>query len=431
LSTPVAVLVRYLSLVYNTKGIMKVKYILLLCLVFAVVNVLCETISKDEVVKHLKKAYRLKSDQDAEAFYEALKLQLDLWNKSMASNDDKFKVVSPGFPCQPYGPSPQKPTSVHNLRPGDIDVVMAMGDSLTAAFGADAWTVFTVFTEYRGLSWSIGGDSTVNDVFTIPNILKKYNPNIKGFSIKTGDQNSGNSRLNVAVTGAIAQDMLGQAQELVKRLKSDPAYDIQNSWKMLTIFIGANNLCDVCEDPNKHGPSAFATSIEQALDYLKANVPRLYINLVPTVDVTELGKVTSFLCNVLHPFECYCAVSSDQKHVQLTTETAKNFGLKLYEIAAKAKYNDRDDFTIVIQPFFTDVTVPTEPDGSPDFSYFAPDCFHFSTKGHAASAVGLWNNIVEKVGDKSPYWRAGTPVKCPALNSVLPTDKNSGVKTSV
>jgi phospholipase B1 len=57
---------------------------------------------------------------------------------------------------------------------------MAMGDSLTAAFGADAWTIFTVFTEYRGLSWSIGGDSNVNEVFTIPNILKKYNPNIKG-----------------------------------------------------------------------------------------------------------------------------------------------------------------------------------------------------------------------------------------------------------
>jgi hypothetical protein len=66
----------------------------------------------------------------------------------------------------------------------------------------------------------------------------------------------------VAVTGAIAQDMLSQAQDLVNRLKSNSAYDIQNSWKMLTIFIGANNLCDVCEDPNKNGPTAFATSIE-------------------------------------------------------------------------------------------------------------------------------------------------------------------------
>jgi hypothetical protein len=69
----------------------------------------------------------------------------------------------------------------------------------------------------------------------------------------------------VAVTGAIAQDMLSQAQDLVNRLKSNSAYDIQNSWKMLTIFIGANNLCDVCEDPNKNGPTAFANSIEVLL----------------------------------------------------------------------------------------------------------------------------------------------------------------------
>lgn len=33
-------------------------------------------------------------------------------------------------------------------------------------------------------------------------------------------------------------------------------------------------------------------------------------------------------------------------------------------------------------------------DGSPDYSFFSPDCFHFSTKGHEASAVELWRNMV-------------------------------------
>ena len=32
--------------------------------------------------------------------------------------------------------------------------------------------------------------------------------------------------------------------------------------------------------------------------------------------------------------------------------------------------------------------------GQPDKSYFAPDCFHFSTKGHKEMAVALWNNMV-------------------------------------
>ena len=33
-------------------------------------------------------------------------------------------------------------------------------------------------------------------------------------------------------------------------------------------------------------------------------------------------------------------------------------------------------------------------DGEPDASFFAPDCFHFSSKGHAAAGQELWNNMV-------------------------------------
>lgn len=33
-------------------------------------------------------------------------------------------------------------------------------------------------------------------------------------------------------------------------------------------------------------------------------------------------------------------------------------------------------------------------DGKIDFSYFAPDCFHFTIKGHEELAKGLWNNMV-------------------------------------
>ena len=32
--------------------------------------------------------------------------------------------------------------------------------------------------------------------------------------------------------------------------------------------------------------------------------------------------------------------------------------------------------------------------GNPDKTYFAPDCFHFSEKGHRDAAVALWNNMV-------------------------------------
>lgn len=65
------------------------------------------------------------------------------------------------FPCLNstgvgIGRSSVRPTSVHKLRPGDIDVVGAMGDSLIAGNGAmEEWALGTMI-EYRGISWCAG-----------------------------------------------------------------------------------------------------------------------------------------------------------------------------------------------------------------------------------------------------------------------------------
>jgi hypothetical protein len=49
---------------------------------------------------------------------------------------------------------------VHSLRPGDIDVVGAMGDSLTAGSASAAADLIEVIIENRGMSWS-GGESNI------------------------------------------------------------------------------------------------------------------------------------------------------------------------------------------------------------------------------------------------------------------------------
>lgn len=48
------------------------------------------------------------------------------------------------------GRSLSAPASVHKLRPGDIDIIAAIGDSLTAANGAYATDIFQVIFEARG-----------------------------------------------------------------------------------------------------------------------------------------------------------------------------------------------------------------------------------------------------------------------------------------
>jgi hypothetical protein len=43
------------------------------------------------------------------------------------------------------------PTSVHKLRPGDIDIIGALGDSLTAGNGGLATNVLQITIESKGL----------------------------------------------------------------------------------------------------------------------------------------------------------------------------------------------------------------------------------------------------------------------------------------
>ena len=68
--------------------------------------------------------------------------------------------------------------SVWSLKPSQVDIVMATGDSITAAFGANGRK--GGLHEYRGISWSIGGDSNAT---TLPNYLRHYSQDIKGFSV--------------------------------------------------------------------------------------------------------------------------------------------------------------------------------------------------------------------------------------------------------
>ena len=70
------------------------------------------------------------------------------------------------------GRSSNVPKSVHRLRPGDIDVIAAMGDSLTVPAAATAVSVLQLVVENRGLSGSIGGQETWRKYLTLPNILK-------------------------------------------------------------------------------------------------------------------------------------------------------------------------------------------------------------------------------------------------------------------
>lgn len=192
--------------------------------------------------------------------------------------------------CDVNGParrSSVRPTSVHKLRVGDIDVIGAMGDSLTAANGAFATNVFQALTEDRAVSWSAGGYGNWQTFVTLPNLIKAFNPRLNGYShSKSGNAYSfeDGSRFNVAEPTTYANDLPRQAKLLVTRMRSDRSVNIKNDWKLITIMSGSNDFClDVCERTNSSIASIVGGAQQNlitSLRILRRNLPRTLINLV-------------------------------------------------------------------------------------------------------------------------------------------------------
>ncbi|XP_053344804.1 phospholipase B1, membrane-associated-like [Clarias gariepinus] len=109
------------------------------------------------------------------------------------------------FLCPDTSPSPSVPTSVEEVKAADIKVIAALGDSLTTAIGANATTVLGIPIEFRHVSWSIGGYGTFQNVITLANILKLFNPNLVGparsRTVHGTPAPLSDTGLNLAVTG--------------------------------------------------------------------------------------------------------------------------------------------------------------------------------------------------------------------------------------
>ncbi|KAF7690291.1 phospholipase B1, membrane-associated-like [Silurus meridionalis] len=333
-------------------------------------------------------------------------------------------VLGTNMDCEDLSPSNTIPTSVHALRPADIRVVGAVGDSLTAGNGVASTNLVDVLTQYRGLSWSIGGDGNLSTATTLPNILRVFNPDLTGFSVGTGKQNSKQAFLNQAVAGAKSSDMQRQVEALVQRMKTDNRINFYSDWKVITMFIGGNDFCDSCQKPMYFSPENFVNRIKVALDFLHSEVPRAIVNLVEPIHITPLRvmhqdstlRCPTWLVNIL----CSCVISPEDGSDALQDIEVRNRAYQrvLRELVESGRYDTHSNFTVVLQPFLRDIAVPML-DGRPDRSFFSPDCFHLSQKAQTLMARALWNNMIEELENKTHKqdFSIGLQTKCPSQTS--------------
>ncbi|XP_027479150.1 phospholipase B1, membrane-associated isoform X1 [Zalophus californianus] len=330
--------------------------------------------------------------------------------------------------CPDKEPSDTIPTSVHRLKPADIKVIGALGDSLTAGNGAGSkpGNILDVLTQYRGLSWSGGGDHNLSSVTTLPNILREFNPFLRGFSVGTGKENSPGAFLNQAVAGDRAEGLPVQARRLVDLMKNDTKINFQEDWKIITLFIGGNDLCDFCSDPVRYSPQNFTDNIRKALDILHAEVPRAFVNLVKVLEIInlrELYQEKEVRCpRLILSKLCPCVLKFDDNSTELASliKVNKQYQEGTHQLVENGRYDTREDFTVVVQPFLEKVDMPRTSEGLPDSSFFAPDCFHFSSKAHAHAASALWNNMLEPVGQKTTQHRFEYKINITCPNQFWP-----------
>lgn len=153
-------------------------------------------------------------------------------------------------------------------------------------------------------------------------------------------------------------------------------------------------------------------------------------------------------CETGHHIECPCLFSfKHQRNREQYFKIMERWKTLTIRVAERKEFNNRDDFTVVVQPFLGNVTMPTTTSGKTDFTYLSMDCFHLSQKGYARGIMlliqklnlniklslyfiasnALWNNMIEPVGNKSTNWRKEfTLIKCPTENHpYLATRQNS------
>jgi hypothetical protein len=345
--------------------------------------------------------------------------------------------VIPPFDC-PKLPNPPPATNVNRLRPGNIKVTMAVGDSISAGFAMKSghfWDVKTDFVEYRGSVFSIGGD---DEMMTIPNFLRNYNPDIVGPSVNVTlplDAVSFDNHilvpwdpfithLNGAQSGARIEDVPAQVDYIIGQLNS-AAYktkvNMKTDWKLFTIFIGANNICPSCENRPYSQPDFYEEYLDNILNQIYTNIPRTFVNIVPMFNISQVWTIHAtdpycvLMWDTLCKSECGCLTdnSTVEKRAKMD-QTATEFNERIYKVANEWRAKNYPEFTVSVQPFIQDLVIPLDIG-----VYFVSelDCFHPSLMADQSFAIGLWNNMM--TADKQTINPNNLSVVCPTENTYI------------
>jgi len=335
-------------------------------------------------------------------------------------------ALAHGATCPPLTPR-EAPLDARDLRIDDFSAIMAMGDSMTAGFNSAKANMH----EYRGVSFSIGGDQGAT---TLPNLIQavKGDTPLVGASLGelskptikapcSGPDVDNVCRLSAAVDGSDVQDLIdmqvGYLRDTINSAPWAANISIVRDWKLLTIFTGLDDVVfynSTTQPPTKSSTPVdlFATNFDKLLTAIHEQLPKTFVNVVLLPEHFDPKVTTSrFSCKLFKWYSEYAGIHWTASSSWL--QTIRTFNQVLTSVAAKWKLKQFNDFAVSLQPFnqHTNLT-------KADFD--TADCFHPNLRAHQGMAVGLWNNMLAATdGEKKSSWDVADMPKCPTADSRL------------
>ena len=135
------------------------------------------------------------------------------------------------------------------------------------------------------------------------------------------------------------------------------------------------------------------------VDVLQSNVPKTFVNLVSVLNIAPVREMNrNTFCTQLHKYACGCgAFPATPKDEDALNQRYLNYTMLLRDLAWSGRYDVTDQFAVVWQPFLANYTAPRDADGQIDLTYFAPDCFHFSSKLHGKYIFHALNSKIPQL----------------------------------
>nr|CAG8447834.1 8599_t:CDS:2 [Entrophospora candida] len=376
------------------------------------------------------------------------------------SHSNLVKYVDTIEECPPLSPRDVENLTIHDLRADDITYIMALGDSITAAFAAkgqrnwgkneegESSTRSTnkkhkkqikkeqqqqqkIFLnnnngdyneslqtfdhrdlyENRGLSFAIGGDENAT---TLARFLNYYSRDgLIGASL--GDHfahiclfclpyqyRPSQDRLNGAQSGAMADNLRRQVNYLLLQLNLEKARK------------GSRHVDGKFKNTS---PEKFEKNIRDTLDDIMNKIPNTIVNIMGVSNVSQVYDVTrgKKYCKWYDVpyinFECTCAFSPGEigaRNRKIMDDLAVKYNKILQNVVADYSKIKRNDFAIVQNRFvFNLTTFPI--DGLSNI-----DCFHPSEKTHIYLSKVLWNSLVAPFKKHEPVisWDGDMKIRC-------------------